>query len=140
MKKRCDNENDNAFPNYGGRGITYCDEWRKYEEFSKWAKSSGYEEGMTLDRIDNDRSYYPENCRWVTPSVQSANRRKPKNNTSGYIGVNYSYGSYRAAVRYEGKRIYLSGFKTAVDAAKARDAYITERGLPHTLNFNEDAR
>lgn len=80
MIQRCTNKNNKKYPDYGGRGITVCAEWKKYEQFLAWAKANGYDENAprgecTLDRIDNDKGYEPGNCRWVSMKVQSNNRR-----------------------------------------------------------------
>ena len=65
-----------------------CEEWAtKFENFMEWAIENGYREGLTIDRVDNYGHYEPSNCRWSTFSVQSRNRRKLKNNTSGVNGV-----------------------------------------------------
>ena len=61
--------------NYQDRGITVCDEWLIFENFRDWALSHGYKEGLQIDRIDNDKGYCPENCRWVTPKENMNNRR-----------------------------------------------------------------
>lgn len=75
MKARCSNVNDTRYDRYGGRGITVCDEWcHNFATFQKWAIEHGYSEDLTIDRIDNDKNYEPNNCRWVTNKEQSANR------------------------------------------------------------------
>lgn len=78
MRQRCNNPNNVDYPNYGGRGITYCKEWEETQHFIDWALSHGYSDELTLDRIDVDGNYCPENCRWITIEQQQRNRRNNK--------------------------------------------------------------
>lgn len=76
MKGRCYNQNDARYTSYGGRGITVCDDWKNdFATFYEWAKKNGYADTLTLDRINNDGNYCPNNCRWATSQQQSRNRR-----------------------------------------------------------------
>lgn len=82
MKKRCLNKHSAKYINYGGRGITICEEWKNdYVSFSVWAKQNGYNDSLTLDRIDVNGNYCPENCRWADRKTQQRNKRNNRNIT-----------------------------------------------------------
>ena len=134
IKDRTLNPKHKKYNDYGGRGITICGEWKNdFMSFYNWAISNDYEEnkGLSIDRIDNNESYYPENCRWATQTIQTRNRRIQKNNISGYRGVNFHKRDkiFTAQISVNKKRIHLGSFLTAVEGAIAYNKYIIENNL-----------
>jgi len=93
MKSRCENGNDKKYYLYGGRGIKLCAEWHDASVFICWALKNGYSEDLTIDRIDPNGNYCPENCRWATQKEQGNNKR---NNL--FITIN---GTTRTATQWE---------------------------------------
>lgn len=76
MKERCYNKNVSQYRDWGGRGITICDEWlNDFMSFYDWAYENGYDDNLSIDRIDNNKSYSPDNCRWVDVKTQNNNKR-----------------------------------------------------------------
>lgn len=101
MKERCYNKNNKNYPQWGGRGISICDEWiNDYAVFRAWALKNGYDDSLSLDRIDVNSNYSPENCRWATYKEQARNKtnavlleyngvKKPLAEWADDLGINY---------------------------------------------------
>ncbi len=120
MKKRCYNINTPNYKYYGQRGIKVCKEWLNDPEmFIKWGLENGYEKDLEIDRIDNNGHYEPDNCRFVSRSVQLLNRR-PFNKT----GIKYVYESgkkYKINKTINGQTKYFGTFETLEEAKKVVD-------------------
>jgi hypothetical protein len=138
MKSRCTDINAKYYPEYGGRGITVCEQWAtSFETFELWANNSGYIQGLTLDRANNDSNYQPDNCRWVNRTAQQRNRRGQKDSSSQYVGVSFIQRNQKwmAGIKIDGKPKNLGLYQTELQAAIARDTYIVENNLENfTLN------
>ena len=74
MLARCEYQKHPHYNEYGGRGITVCEEWHNYNTFKDWAKDNGYSENLTIDRKNNNGNYEPDNCRWITNALQQRNK------------------------------------------------------------------
>ena len=132
IKNRILNPKKERYLNYGGRGITICDEWKNdFMSFYNWAMENGYSDELSIDRIDNDGNYCPENCRWTTQTIQARNQRIHKNNTSGYKGVSFvkDRNKYVSCIYVNNKGVFLGSFSTAVEAGIAYNNYIIENNL-----------
>ena len=137
MVQRCTNPKHKNYGDYGGRGSIICEEWLDIKKFIAWAESTHPNiEGYILDRIDNDKGYSPENCRWADKTMQSVNQRISKRNTSGFVGVNWKKDKNIWVVNIKHHKIskYVGGFKTKEEAVLARDHYIIKNKLPHKLS------
>ena len=138
MHNRCYNPNKQFSEYYMGKGIKVCEEWfRNYDAFKEWSMANGYSEELSIDRVNGDKDYSPDNCRWATKAVQTRNTKLLRtDNKSGYRGVSLYKDKvrYRARISVDNKEVNLGTYQTPLEAAKAYDRYVLENSLEHTLN------
>lgn len=120
IKQRCHNPKNPKYYQYGARGIEVCERWRK--NFFDFLRDMGERPkgNYSIERIDNNKGYSSDNCKWATTREQSLNKRKNKNNTSGYTGVTARRGKWMARIENKGVKHYLGTFDNIDDAIEAR--------------------
>ena len=134
MKRRCYDKNSGSYKRYGAVGITVGDVWvDDFDNFLQWALDNGYEDGLTLDRIDSSLGYSPSNCRWVTYNKQMQTRGLMKDNKTGVTGVSYSkkQNKYSAYIQRDGVQKNLGAFdnlESAIRSRKNAEKYYSEHG------------
>lgn len=120
MKRRCNNPKDTCYPRYGAKGISVCNEWlHDFSAFEQWSLANGYSDTLTIDRIDNNGNYCPENCRWATHGEQQRNKSnnvrvehngesKTISEWSRLLGISDKtlYGRYDSAIKHKGFCVY----------------------------------
>ena len=135
MIRRCTNIKHKRYKDYGGRGIQVCERWLDIENFIEDMYPS-WEEGLTLDRIDVNGNYEPDNCRWTTREVQARNTRElMSTNKSGYRGVCWHKRDkvWVAQIVINKSRRQLGRYNTALEAAKAYERYVRLNNLEHNF-------
>ena len=135
MKNRCYNEKNQKYKDYGGRGIQICDRWLDIKNFIEDIYST-YKIGLTLDRIDVNGNYEPDNVRWTTLNVQAQNTKDIRsNNNSGFRGVSWNkkLNKWIAQISVNNKRIWLGIYPTALEAAEAYERYVRINNLEHNF-------
>jgi hypothetical protein len=111
MKGRCNNSHNNCFHRYGGRGITFCEEWGGFTAFRDWAIGNGYADNLTIDRINNDGNYEPANCRWIPFKEQAQNKSQNVKvmREDGKIYETISAAAEENGIRYQTLYKYVQG-------------------------------
>lgn len=125
MRIRCFCVTNHTYRFYGDRGITICDEWSDFAVFREWALSHGYTDEMTIDRIDNDGDYCPENCRWVCKSENSKHTRLTKFYTHNGVTLSHNDWARRIGISPTTltKRIQRHGLEFSLSAGKRIGEY-----------------
>ena len=137
MKSRCNNPNTHRYEDYGGRGIKVYDEWNgehDYVNFRTWAINNGYSEGLTIDRIDVNGNYEPNNCRWVNQHVQSRNTRRNLNIT--YNGETHVLQDWSKILNINSNTLYHRIYTLGWDIKEAFDPFYTATTLSEATNLN----
>lgn len=138
MRQRCYNQNNLEYHRYGGRGITICDEWMDKKDgmknFVLWALDNGYSDELTIDRIDNDKGYSPDNCRWADRFTQMSNtsvaaRIPYKGGIYSYVGLSRVIGESAHSIT----KWYKRGYKTGEEIIKAIEQ--AKRDYPQTVKY-----
>lgn len=126
--QRCENPTASHYERYGGRGIGICEEWKGengFVNFYEWSMKNGYSDNLELDRINNNKGYSPDNCRWISHIENCHNRNARKDSTTGYAGIQERVMrtgriKYRVSITANGRRINLGHYETLMEAVKVR--------------------
>lgn len=142
MVSRCTNKRNKDYSSYGGRGVTVCPEWLDAGNFIVWAKDK-WHDNLQIDRIDNDKGYNPENCRFVDRETNSNNQRVRADNKLGVTGVFRRKDKYHAYIRSVRPQVngqkHIGTYSTLEEALEARNKFILDNNLPHRIQELKNA-
>lgn len=137
ITQRCNNPKHTSFKHYGARGITISKELSSFKDFCSFVERlPGYDpQNKSIDRIDNYKGYEKGNLRWASQSTQTANQRSSGKGLNRFTGVNWSkiHNRWIARINYEGKSIFTKVCLTEKEALIARNTFIQQNNLPHTI-------
>jgi hypothetical protein len=123
------------YPKYYGH-IRVCNEWNDYTVFRDWALSNGYEDTLTIDRIDPNKDYSPDNCRWVNRQIKAENQVQRTTTATGVRGITFKQGKYLARIGHNRRRYNLGYYDTIEEAIEARNKFITEHNTNHIKGYS----
>lgn len=129
MRARCENPHNENYDYYGGRGITVCEEWHDFANFMQWAERTGYQENLTIDRIDVNEGYNPVNCQWATMHEQARNKRSNVNIT--YHGITRCLSDWAATFGIDVGTLWLRVFRRGWDIERAFTTPVQKRCRHH---------
>lgn len=139
MKQRCNNPKNKRWNRYGGRGIKICEEWENsFDSFREWALSNGYKEGLTIDRINNDGNYEPDNCRWATYREQNRNYSRNvyyEHNGEKHTAIEWAeiYGLNIKSIYQRMERDNIQFMEALFSVGEKRERLITYNGKTQNL-------
>lgn len=137
MKRRCYNPNRKNYKNYGAKGISVCNEWRDdFVSFYEWAIKNGYTDKLTIDRIDNNGNYCPENCRWVDRKIQ--NNNKSNNHLVTYNGKTQTLKKWseELGLDYSALLARINKYKWGIKRTLETDVIKSTKSYRHFVTFN----
>ncbi len=135
MKTRCYNPQSNHY-HYKVKGIVVCDEWRDdVKAFYDWSMDNGYTDKLSIDRIDTNGNYGPDNCRWATKTEQARNRCTSRHKKYKGTKLDKRTGRYEARIVVNRKHIYLGMYPTEIAAAIVYNEYIVKNDSGHSMNI-----
>ena len=136
MKERCNNQNNKNYNKYGGRGISISKDWLvDFMSFYNWSMSNGYEDILTLDRIDNNGNYEPSNCRWVNRKIQANNRSN--NKYVVYEGCKYTYSEFESKFNIPQKNLQKLIKSNSIEDILKMYTYFKYSDMVDILNINK---
>lgn len=136
MKERCGNKNNKNYNQYGGRGITIYKDWLDdFVNFYNWSMDNGYEENLTIDRINNDGNYEPSNCRWVNRKIQANNRSN--NKYVVYDNVKYTYSEFESKFNIPQKNLQKLIKSNSIEDILKMYTYFKYSDMVDILNINK---